>query len=70
MKCKCCDNKIWIEEINSDTVEIFTRKGDTYTGVVLTREDAIELATDILKKMMTIDELYQLIADREKENRV
>lgn len=68
MKCNCCDNKIWVENGNSNQVELFTRKRDQYTGVVLTREDAIDLAFEILRKLMSPEEIAELaISEMETE---
>lgn len=54
MKCLCCDNRIWIEQMNSksgkEAIMLMTRKqlGDIETGIILNRGSAMEFAINIL----------------------
>ena len=49
MKCKCCENRIWVEPtFNSGTVQIMAKKGTVETGIELSLDDARKFAQDIL----------------------
>jgi len=60
----CCNNRIWVEDGDSTHVQVFARKGSSDTGVTLTREDAIDFAFEILRKLMPQNEIAELAISR------
>jgi hypothetical protein len=58
MKCKWCDNRIWVEPVMSTPeVNIFAKKQSIETGISLSADDAEKFANAILREVRVIREM-------------
>lgn len=56
MKCRCCNNRITIDPVSNDFVNILTIKHGIETGVELTIDDAERLVAKIQSEIQRIKE--------------
>lgn len=56
MKCRCCNNRIFVDPVSNEFVNICTMKNGVETGVELSIEDAEKLVASIMSEIRRIRE--------------